>query len=349
MPIWEPILKSADCLKKLEKPVLTKDDIPYDATLIFNAGVEKVNGKYVMAFRNDYGTDNEKYVNEKIGFKGTSVGIAFSDDGITNWQVMEVPLIDYQHGKNMRGKDDGVADIERLYDPRITVIEGEVYLCLAMDTSHGIRGAIAKVNKDFTDYEIVSATVPDNRNMVLFPEKIGGYYYRLERPFPVYSRGGKDRFDMWISKSPDLKFWGESKMVMAVEHVPFANDKIGPAAPPIKTEKGWLATFHAVDIEKEGRGQEGWDTWWNKRYTAGIVLLDLEDPSKVIGMSKLPLIAPELPFEADEGFRQNVIFPGGMILEDDGQVKIYYGASDTVECVANADVNDLIALCTEEL
>ena len=349
MPIWEPILKSADCLKKLEKPVLTKDDIPYDATLIFNAGVEKVNGKYVMAFRNDYGTDNEKHVNEKIGFKGTSVGIAFSDDGITNWQVMEVPLIDYQHGKNMRGKDDGVADIERLYDPRITVIEGEVYLCLAMDTSHGIRGAIAKVNKDFTDYEIVSATVPDNRNMVLFPEKIGGYYYRLERPFPVYSRGGKDRFDMWISKSPDLKFWGESKMVMAVEHVPFANDKIGPAAPPIKTEKGWLATFHAVDIEKEGRGQEGWDTWWNKRYTAGIVLLDLEDPSKVIGMSKFPLIAPELPFEADEGFRQNVIFPGGMILEDDGQVKIYYGASDTVECVATADVNDLIALCTEEL
>ena len=66
-------------------------------------------------------------------------------------------------------------------------------------------------------------------------------------------------------------------------------------------------------------------------------------------MSKFPLIAPELPFEADEGFRQNVIFPGGMILEDDGQVKIYYGASDTVECVATADVNDLIALCTEEL
>ena len=94
--------------------------------------------------------------------------------------------------------------------------------------------------QSFTDYEIISATVPDNRNMVLFPEKIGGYYYRLERPFPVYSRGVRDRFDMWISKSPDLKFWGESKMVMAVEHVPFANDKIGPAAPPIKTEKGWL-------------------------------------------------------------------------------------------------------------
>lgn len=83
-------------------------------------------------------------------------------------------------------------------------------------------------------------------------------------------------------------------------------------------------------------------------YNAGIMLLDLEDPSKVIGMSKLPLIAPETDYEVDEGLRQNVIFPGGMILEDDGEVKIYYGASDTVECLATANVNDLINLCTEE-
>jgi beta-1,4-mannooligosaccharide/beta-1,4-mannosyl-N-acetylglucosamine phosphorylase len=78
------------------------------------------------------------------------------------------------------------------------------------------------------------------------------------------------------------------------------------------------------------------------------MLLDLDDPTKVIGMSKSPLIAPELPYETDEGFRQNVIFPGGMILEDDRQVKIYYGASDTVECVATANVDDLIELCCEE-
>ncbi|MBR6548585.1 MAG: glycoside hydrolase family 130 protein [Clostridia bacterium] len=349
MAIWEPILKSADCLKKLEKPILTKDDIPYDAALIFNAGVEKINGKYVMVFRNDYGTDSDKFVNQKIGFKGTSVGIAFSDDGVTNWQVKEVPLVDYQVGKNMLGKEKDVPDILRLYDPRLTVIDGEIYLCLAMDTHHGIRGAIAKVKDDFSGYEIISATVPDNRNMVLFPEKIGGYYYRLERPFPVYGRGGRDRFDMWISKSPDLKFWGESQLVLGVENVPYANNKIGPAAPPVKTDKGWLITFHAVDVEREGRGQTTWDLTWTKRYTAGIALLDLEDPSKVIGMSKSPLIAPELPYETDEGFRQNVIFPGGMILEDDGQVKIYYGASDTVECVATAHVDELLALCTEEL
>ena len=74
------------------------------------------------------------------------------------------------------------------------------------------------------------------------------------------------------------------------------------------------------------------------------MLLDLNDPSKVIGMTKTPVIAPETKWETDEGLRTNVIFPGGMILEDNGEVKIYYGASDTVECLATADVNALLSL-----
>jgi hypothetical protein len=77
--------------------------------------------------------------------------------------------------------------------------------------------------------------------MVLFTEKIGGLFRRLERPFPVYSRGGKDRFDMWASASPDLRYWGDTALVLAVEQVPWANDKLGPGAPPVKTRKGWLA------------------------------------------------------------------------------------------------------------
>lgn len=81
---------------------------------------------------------------------------------------------------------------------------------------------------------------------------------------------------------------------------------------------------------------------------AGIALLDLEDPSKVIGIYDKPLIAAELPHETDEGYRTHVIFPGGMVLEDNGEVKIYYGAADTVECLATADVGDLIKLCIEK-
>ncbi|MEE0981794.1 MAG: hypothetical protein U0K91_08920, partial [Acutalibacteraceae bacterium] len=174
--------------------------------------------------------------------------------------------------------------------------------------------------------------------------KINGLFTRLERPMPVYSRSNKDTFDIWLSQSPDLKFWGNSELVMGVEDVPFANDKIGPAAPPVRTEKGWLTTFHAVDIDYS-RGKNGWEDRWQKRYTAGIALLDLEDPSKVIGIYDKPLIVADLPYENENGFRQDVIFPGGMILEDNGEVKIYYGASDTVECLATVDVNELIDLC----
>ncbi len=330
--------KTHKCIKKLSKPILTKDDMPYDASLIFNAGVAKINGKYVMIFRNDYGTTQELFEADIKCKLYTSVGIAFSDNGIDNWQVAEKPLVD---SKDMTG------ETIRLYDPRITVIDGTAYLCLAKDTHHGVCGCVARLNESLDGFEIIYTSVPDNRNMVLFPEKINGMYVRLERPFPVYSRWHKDIFDIWISKSPDLKYWGENELLLGVEDVPFANDKIGPAAPPIKTKKGWLTTFHAVDID-ENRGKNGWEGAWKKRYTAGIMLLDLENPEKVIGIYKEPLIVADEDFEQDGGFRQNVIFPGGMIAEDDGTVKIYYGASDTVECVAIADIDELVELCLED-
>ena len=161
-----------------------------------------------------------------VKIEHTNLGLATSDDGV-KWEVAPEPCF------TMR--DD---EIMRAYDPRLTLLDGRAYMCFAVDTRHGLRGGIA-VTDDFENFEVLSLSVPDNRNMVLFPEKIGGMYVRLERPFPVYSRGGGDRFDMWLSDSPDLKYWGGSDLVMGVEHVPFANDKIGPAAPPVRTEKGW--------------------------------------------------------------------------------------------------------------
>ena len=336
MKILYPELHSAACIKRIERPVLTKDDIPYEASLIFNAGVAKYNGQYVMVFRNDYGPTEETFPDVRFY---TSVGFATSNDGI-HWEVRDKTIFD---SKDLLPTDE----ILRLYDPRITVIDNKPYLCMAMDTRHGVRGCIVEVDENFENIKIISASAPDNRNMVLFPEKINGKFVRLERPFPVYSRGGKDRFDLWLSTSPDLVFWGETELVLAVEDVPYANDKIGPAAPPIKTDKGWLTLFHAVDKDSN-RGKNGWEKTWKKRYCAGIMLLDLDDPTKVVGMSKLPLIAPETDYETEIGFRQQVIFPGGMILEPDGEVKIYYGASDTVECLATAKLDDLIALCSEK-
>ena len=86
MTIWEPILKSHPCIKKLDKPVLTKENIPYEAELVFNEGVAKIDGKYVMVYRNDYGTDRERYEKEGTQVSGIALGIAVSDNGIDGWQ-----------------------------------------------------------------------------------------------------------------------------------------------------------------------------------------------------------------------------------------------------------------------
>lgn len=313
-----------------DNPVLSADDVPYEATLVYNAGVTYYQGKYVMVFRNDI------YAKPEIGHqKGIKLGLATSSDGI-KWEVASKPCFEWC--------DD---EVLRAYDPRLTVLDGRVYMCFAIDTQHGLRGGIA-VTDDFENFEVVHLTLPDNRNMVIFPEKIGGKFFRLDRPFPIYSRSRKhDRFDIWYSQSPDGRFWGESDLLLGVEHVPFANDKIGPGAPPVKTDKGWLTLFHAVDLDPS-RGKNGWEPAWKKRYTAGVMLLDLEDPSKIIGMSKEPLMVPEAPYEVSGGIRNNVIFPGGLILEKSGEVKIYYGSADTVECLATADVADLLGLCTEK-
>ena len=334
MPAVNPPLFSHPCVKKYPKPIVTAVDLPYPSSLVFNAGVIKYRGEYIMIFRNDYGPDQAAY-EAGTRFAGTSVGVARSKNGIDGWTFDPLPLTD----SNDPLKDP---ELKRLYDPRVILIENKLYLCLAMDTRHGIRGAIAELSDDLKSYRIISASVPENRNMVLFPEKIGGEFVRLERPMPVYSRG-RDRFDIWLSRSPDLIYWGRSELVLGVEDVPFANDKIGPTAAPIKTPAGWLTLFHAVDRD-DARGKNGWESKWTKRYTAGLMLLDLKNPAKVLSVYSAPLIAPDTPIETDAGFRQNVIFPCGMLLEESGEVKIYYGASDTCVCLATANVNDLLAL-----
>lgn len=326
----ENIYKSSKIIKRYEKPILTKEDIPYPSSLTFNAGITKIKDKYIMLFRNDYGVNQQEF--EAGGhFEGTNIGYAESLDGL-HFTVADKPCFAV--------KTD---EIERVYDPRISCIDNEYYICCAMDTKHGILGAIYKT-EDFKSFDFISKTAPDNRNMVLFPEKINGKYYRLERPMPIYSRG-RDRFDIWISSSPDMKFWGESELVLAVEDVPFSNDKIGPAAPPIKTDKGWLCTFHAVDID-EARGKNGWEKFWKKRYTIGIMLLDYENPSRVIGMSKLPLMVAE-GNELSGGFRNNVLFPCALIAEGDN-VKMYYGVNDTYIALAEFSIKSALELCCDQ-
>ncbi len=129
---------------------------------------------------------------------------------------------------------------------------------------------------------------------------------------------------------------------MSVEDVPWANAKIGPGSPPVRTAEGWLIFFHAVDID-DSRGKNGWEVRWTKRYTAGAALLDIKRPWEVRRRGAEPVLVPEAGYETREGFRTNVVFPGAAILEPDGMIKLYYGAADTVICLAEAKLEDVLA------
>ena len=311
--------------------VLSSEQIPYDSALVFNASVCRYNNGFAMLFRNDYGFCRQDFDDYYAGISDntvphTNIGLAFSKDG-KQWHVDENPVF------SISGDD-----IWRAYDPRISSMEDDEFaISFAVDSQHGTRGGIA-ITKDFHNFDIKDISVPENRNIVLFPGKINGNYYRLERPFCSHC----DRnYAIWISSSPDLIHWGEAKILLDPQSVPFGNSKIGSAAPPLKTPFGWLTMFHSVENVPEELNSWGKD--WHSRYYAGIMLLDLNDPSKLLAVAPTPLIVPETKYECT-GFRGEVIFPGAMLQEDD-IVKIYYGAADTVECLAEAKLQDLIDFC----
>jgi predicted GH43/DUF377 family glycosyl hydrolase len=216
-----------------------------------------------------------------------------------------------------------------IYDPRITRIEDTFYLMHAAHSGHGCRLSLIKT-EDFQEFVwlgFVSET--DNRNGVLFPEKVGGFYARLDRP-----NTGGDFGDIWISYSPDLIFWGKSECVLRNSEVRWAWTKIGPGATPIKTKQGWLNIFHGVRTQCAS----------HYVYSLGVALHDLENPARVVAMCKEAILHPEMEYEL-MGQTPSVVFTSGAVVEDDGQVKIYYGAADTVQCVATTTVERLLYAC----
>ena len=171
--IPESLFRTSPVITRYPEPVLTSKDVPYDSNLTFNAGVVKENGRYIMLFRNDYGCTREQFEKEGRNFAGTNIGLAFSDDGI-HWQVESQPVLEL--------RDE---EISRAYDPRITCMDGQYYVCFAVDTRHGVRGGIFSTH-DFHHFAPISLSVPDNRNMVLFPEPEGPRITQIS-PFPMTS------------------------------------------------------------------------------------------------------------------------------------------------------------------
>lgn len=181
--------------------------------------------------------------------------------------------------------------------------------------------------KDFRTFTWVGfITGSGFRNTVFFPEKIDGLYTALERPNSIGS--------IWLTQSPDLVFWGRQRLVLAAgKHTVgvWGMHKIGPCGTPIKTPQGWLIIFHAVSTICD----------YEYIYNVGVMLTSLVDPAKVIRVGTNPILVPELPYEL-AGLAPNVVFASSHIVEDDGSVKLYYGAADRYQCLAETTVDLLL-------
>jgi beta-1,4-mannooligosaccharide/beta-1,4-mannosyl-N-acetylglucosamine phosphorylase len=315
--------RTAPFVKRYEgNPVLTPEQVPYPSTNTHNCGVTRFGDGYVMLFRNDHWESIEPL----RGCTSTA-GIADSKDGI-HWTVRS-------EATPVRGND-----------PRITRIGDTYYICTA---AHAIWQTT-----DFETFSEVCKSFPNSRNQSLFPEKIDGTYWRLERPtwqsmMPYVNQGRLPQgwigtsWDILIQRSPDLIHWGAPATLLRCGDVEYANCKIGGGAPPIRTEEGWLCFIHGDDIDPR-RGKNGWEDNWFGRYHVGLMLLDLEDPTKVIAYSKVPLMTPETELEVNGGYRNNVIFVTSALLDGD-TITIYYGASDTYVCMATMPLRETLDFC----
>ena len=321
-------LKSSPVVRRCEaNPLLTARDVPFPCNLAFNAGVAKFHGRYYMAFRYDTFRENDR----RKGLILSGSGLAESTDGL-HWKAHEKPI-------TFHWKD---GELGWVNDARLTVLEDKLYLSFCCNSMHGERPGFAEW-KGGDDFEVVCLGIPAQRNMVLCPYKINGQYWRLERPVTRRSV-----YDIWASYSPDLIHWGEAELLLGVEDVPFATFKIGAAAPPLETKKGYLLFFHAVDNDPAREIVYPGGATWCSRYTCGAVLLDLSDPFKVLAMTREPLLVPEMDYETgnmDLFWRENVIFPCGAVLEND-TVRLYYGAGDYSTCMAGIALSDLWKVMT---
>lgn len=213
-------------------------------------------------------------------------------------------------------------------DPRITRIGEKYWINYTAVSSAGITTALAS-SRDLVTYErhgIIFS--PPNRDVTLFPEQIRGRYWALHRPMPE----DIGRPAIWLASSPDLLSWGEHRLVASARPGMWDDLKVGGGAVPFRVDVGgraaWLAVYHGVTASP-------------LTYSLGALLLDADDPGRVLGRSKEPILFPEAPYER-QGFFANVTFTCGLDVEGD-RIRIYYGASDGVTCVADVSLQGVLA------
>jgi beta-1,2-mannobiose phosphorylase / 1,2-beta-oligomannan phosphorylase len=238
--------------------------------------------------------------------------LASSQDGI-HFQAEETPTL----------LGDGELESFGIEDCRVTEIEGIYYLTYTAvsDNGYGVGLMSTKDWKHFTRHGMMLA--PNNKDCALFPEQVGDKYFAIHRPTLPGGLGGNY---IWTSTSPDLLHWGHHKCIAKTRPGMWDSVRIGAGAAPTRTSRGWLEIYHGANEQN--------------RYCLGALLLDLNDPTKVIARSQEPIMEPLAEYET-KGFFSSVVFTNGVV-ENGDQLTVYYGAADLVVCGATFSVNEIL-------
>ncbi len=335
-------------------PIITPSDVPpsqndFEVVCVFNCGVIRYEGDVLLLLRvaerplsnndNEVRTVYFDHEQNKIvtkSFRKDMPGIRLDDSRYiyTPERIFLSSMSHFRIARSSNGIDFTIdekpcmepANVYEMYgieDPRITLLDDTYYINYSACSSIGGVTTCLATTKDFRTFERKGVIfTPDNKDVAIFPEKINGKYYALNRPISAEYR----LKDIWISESPDLVCWGNHKFSMSTREGYWDDGRIGCSAVPFRTDIGWLEIYHGASKEN--------------RYCLGAVLYDINDPTRIISRSEHPIIEPVEDYEVN-GFFGNVIFNCG-VLNEDGVVKIYYGAADTYIGYAEIDLQDIL-------
>ena len=235
-----------------------------------------------------------------------------SDDGIKFYEDNAYPPI----------FGEGELETFGIEDCRVATMEGGYFLTFTEVSSVAVGVGLIET-QDFKNIKRHGMIFPPhNKDCAIFEEKINGMYYALHRPSSPELGGNY----IWLAQSPDKIHWGNHKCIAVTRPDKWDSARVGAGAAPIKTEEGWLEIYHGANS--------------NHRYCLGALLLDLNDPSKVLARSTEPIMEPIADYEKT-GFFGNVVFTNGHYVVGD-TIKMYYGASDEVICSADFSIKEIL-------
>lgn len=315
-------------------PIVTPNGLPWRRATSFNPGVLYEDGVFYLY---------ERAAGSLRPFQ-SRVGLLTSRDGVTFSLAQPEPVFSPEQMGYPQGaiEDPRVVKIDDVYYlafafrpyayncsptgvgvPDYTPLKGELDVGIN-HTRSGLARSTDRVNWSFMGF----TTEPeiDDRDNILFPEKIGGRFVLLRRPQgnqELYPSSGPG---IWITWSDDLESW-DQPVPLAEPAYPWEGKKIGGAAPPLRTEAGWLMLHHGVDP--------------SSTYCVGAMLLDLDDPTRVIARTAEPIMRPETYYERFGAVIPNVVFPTGAV-DREGTLYLYYGCCDTSIGLATVDLEQLV-------